>query len=155
MFGMKEYYEDRDRREEAGLSKMMENMSELYEQIKEETGIKDINFKSVIWKDRGVSFINLESDDFAEKFKVLRNAWKSFKIKATNGGFWSEKNSEGVYGIENDVTKPCPEIGYTMEVCYKYIHNDGGSNGATIGHAYASEKTEWKWEFKLNKNEEE
>lgn len=143
----KEYKKDVGNRMYNGLKKMIENMDNLFDQIKKETGI-DVNFEyKVVQRQRKKGdFIEIESEDFASQFKVIKNAWRKMNIEGY-GSYWFENNKSSYYGYEEDFSKPCPEIGYTMTISYRYQHHDGGTNGATIGKAYASEKTGWKWNF--------
>lgn len=157
MFGInnevKKYRNDVINRKEEGLKKMIDNLPELFKQIKEDSGISGINFKFNVQRYKsGTVVIEIESDDFADRYEVLRNAWSSVKIGTGNGWFWEATNESDDFGFEKDHSKPCPEIGYTLEISYKCVYNDGGRNGFNIGKAYASEKTDWKWEYKSNKN---
>lgn len=145
---MDDYNENLNQRKSNLLIKAVEKQDELFKAINEKTGLKN-TFKLELRKLRNSDdmIIDIESNEI--KNSVIALAWKSFKIANFGGGVWSRKNKEGYYGSEEDFSKPSPEIGYTMSLHFAYTHNDGGTNGASIGTAYFIE-SEGNWKFELD-----
>ena len=143
------YYENIDVREKNLFFTMLDKKEDLFNLIREKTHLR-LNFTLVIETIRGNKYLKLESDEIEDSIIAL--AWKSFRVENFGGNVWYERNKEGYYGSEEDFSKPCPKIGYSMSISFSYTSHSGGYNGTNIGYASFSEETN-EWIFKLVKEE--
>lgn len=145
---MNDYYNDLERRFEIGKKKAIENLPRLFEEINKKTGLNlTFTFELKNEDDFDRARIEIKSNDFASQFQVISNAWESMVVTNFSSGFYNEKNEQGYYNSERDYSKPCPNVSASMVIQYSYVHLDGGRNGATIGYARTSEKTNWEWTY--------
>ena len=141
------YYEDQERRYQVGFNKVMANMPLLVDKIRKSIGIEDIGFE-IKNENNG---IYIESEDISKKVKVLNLGWEEFKIETENTYNVSKQNKPDLETFnETDFSKPCPDVGFCLTLCYKYRSYSGWSNGVMIASVYFWESNDWNIEYKTN-----
>ncbi len=144
------YYEDLERRSEILKQKAIERIDELYNLLKDYTGL-DVEFTSTIKKDyKNEEYISIESEDFSSKYPFMKAAWSKMYIGTSNSDIYHSLNKEGDYDTETDFSKPCDTVGLWLSISYKYINRNGGSNSCEICSVRMDDKNDYHWMIRTN-----
>ena len=105
------------------------DFTELFEQIKNFTGIKCSFYQPEIQEDKSGVYINIMSADITRQAGLFAAILKKCYLHSFNNGVY--RNGES------------GELGYGVNVNIRYEHKDGGSNGMDVVSAYYTESKGW------------
>jgi len=106
-------------------------MDELWDEIREVTGINDLDFDYDIYESRGYVRIKFKSQDLADRTGFLRVMFGELYIE--------EFNSEVYYKKEDH------QPAFWGSASFAYRHPDGGSNGYTFLRFWYDDTNGWQF----------
>jgi hypothetical protein len=106
-------------------------MDELWDKIRDVTGMQDLDFDYEVYESRGYVRIRFKSQNLADRAGFLRVMFKDLYIE--------EFNSEVYYKKEDH------QPAFWGSASFAYRHPDGGSNGYTFLRFWYDDTNGWQF----------